>query len=366
MRATLSNYPELDERGHSAPRKFAGLGLLLISALALFGVWFFPTPYVIEQPGPTYNVLGSDDKQPIISIQGAQTFETTGHLDLLTVQVVGNREQSPDWIDIFIAWMDPSRSVLLTDQVFPANQTTEESNAESTAMMEQSQQEAIAVALTKLGYEVPVELYVSEVSKNSPASSKIVASDYVRSVNGVAVDTIEELREKVNLFDGKNPIVLVVERDGKDFSYNLTPVKDETGAYRLGLLVGYKYEFPVKVDLKLADVGGPSGGMMFALGIYDKLTPGSLTGGKYIAGTGTLDGSGRVGPIGGIQQKMYGAADAGAKYFLAPVENCDEVVGHIPAGLSVYKVTNFDDALKTVEKIGMGKDLSALSTCSSN
>ncbi|CAB4622464.1 unannotated protein [freshwater metagenome] len=122
----------------------------------------------------------------------------------------------------------------------------------------------------------------------------------------------------------------------------------------------------MKVELKLADVGGPSGGMMFALGIYDKLTPGSLTGGKYIAGTGTLDGSGRVGPIGGIQQKMYGAADAGAKYFLAPAENCDEVVGHIPAGLSVYKVTNFEDALKTVEKIGMGKNLSTLSTCSSN
>lgn len=357
---------DFDERGYNRPRKSVGLGFLLISAVALFGVWLFPTPYVIEQPGPTYNVLGSDENQPIISIDGAPTFETAGNLDLLTVQVVGNREQTPSWLDIFAAWVDPSKSVLLLDQVFPANQTQEQSEAESTAMMEQSQQEAIAVALDNLGYEVPVELYVSEVSKNSPASGKVVAADFVRTVDGVKVSTIEALRERVNKFDGSTPVKLVVSRAGVEKSFELTPVKDETGAYRLGLLVGYKYEFPVKVDLKLADVGGPSGGMMFALGIYDKLTPGALTGGKYIAGTGTIDGSGLVGPIGGIQQKLYGAADAGAKYFLAPSENCGEVAGQIPAGLTVLRIKTFEDALTAVEKIAKNQDLSALPNCSTN
>lgn len=359
----MSYNSDFDTRANTKPRRSVGLGLLLIAAIALFGVWLFPTPYVIEQPGPTYNVLGSDASQPIISIQGAPIFATTGNLDLLTVQVVGNRDQTPSWLDIFTAWVDPAKSVVLLDQVFPANQTVEQSEAESSAMMEQSQQEAIAVALNKLGYKVPVELYVSEVSKNSPASGKVVAADFVRTVDGVKVSTIEALRKQVNLFDGVNPVKLVVERNGTKQSFEITPVKDDSGAYRLGLMVGYKYDFPVKVDLKLADVGGPSGGMMFALGIYDKLTPGALTGGKYVAGTGTIDGAGLVGPIGGIQQKMFGAANAGAKYFLAPTENCDEVIGHTPAGLTVLSVTTFNDALTAVSKIGNDESLAALPTC---
>ena len=360
----MSYNSEFDERGNSKSRKSAGFGLLLVAAIALLGVWVFPTPYVIEQPGPTYNVLGNDSDKPIISINGAATYKTSGNLDLLTVQVVGNRDRTPGWLEVFQAWQDPSRSVLLVDQVFPANQTTEESQAESSAMMEQSQQEAIAVALRALKYQVPVELYVSEVTKNTPASGKVIAADYIRTVNGNKVDTIEELRAEVNKFDGTTPVTLVVDRAGVKKTFELKPIKDDSGAYRLGLLVGYKYEFPVKVNLQLADVGGPSGGMMFALGIYDKLTPGEITGGNYIAGTGTIDGAGVVGPIGGIQQKMYGAANAGAKFFLAPADNCDEVIGHEPKGLKVFKVSSFKDALTAVETIGKGQGTEALPNCS--
>jgi len=362
----LSSSPDFEYRAYSKPRKSAGFAFLSIAAVALLGVLVFPTPYVIEQPGPAYNVLGKDDGKSIISISDAKTYPTSGNLDLLTVQVVGNREQSPNWIEIFLAWMDPARSVLLIDQVFPANQTTEQSTAESSAMMEQSQQEAIAVALKKLGYKTPVELYVSEVSKQSPSSGQIIAADYVRSVNGVSVSTIEELRAEVNKYDGSTPLNVQIVRAGVEKEFEITPIKDETDAYRIGILVGYKYEFPVTVSLQLADVGGPSGGMMFALGIYDELTPGELTGGNHIAGTGTIDSSGKVGPIGGIRQKLYGAQKAGAKFFLAPDKNCPEVNGNIPSGMQVFKVANFDDALLAVEKIGKNQDLSSLPTCSTN
>jgi PDZ domain-containing protein len=131
----------------------------------------------------------------------------------------------------------------------------------------------------------------------------------------------------------------------------------------MGVTVGYKYEFPINVNLHLADVGGPSGGMMFALGIYDKLTPGALTGARFIAGTGTITSTGNVGPIGGIRQKMYGAQNAGASYFLAPSENCNEVVGNIPSGLKVFKVSTFSEAINIVKTIGEAKDLSSLPTC---
>jgi PDZ domain-containing protein len=359
----LSYNSDFDARANSKPRKSAGLIFLAVAGAALLGVWFFPTPYVIEQPGPAYNVLGTDDGKPIISIKNATTYKTSGNLDLLTVQIAGNRTKTPNWLELLGAWLDPAKSILPIDQVFPANQTQEESTAESTAMMEQSQQEAIAVALRNLGYTVPVQLYVSEVSKNSPSSGQIVAADFVQRVDGISVATIEELRKQVNEFDGKTPLSIELLRDGKIVTFSITPKKDETGAYRIGILVGYKYDFPVQIDLQLADVGGPSGGMMFALGIFDKLTPGSLTGGNYIAGTGTIDGSGAVGPIGGIQQKMFGAQLAGAKYFLAPKDNCIDVVGHIPTGLQVFKVTNFKDALTAVEKIGKGENLSSLPKC---
>lgn len=366
VRVLLNYNSDFDARAKSKPRKSVGFIFLAVAVIAMLGVWYFPTPYVIEQPGPAYNVLGSDEGKPIISIKNAKTYETSGNLDLLTVQIAGNRSQTPNWIEILGAWMDPAKSVIPIDQVFPANQTVEESTAESSAMMEQSQQEAIAVALRNLGYTVPVQLYVSEVSKNSPSSGQIVAADFVQKVDGVSVSTIEELRKQVNKFDGINPLSIELLREGKIVTFSITPKKDETGAYRIGILAGYKYDFPVEIELHLGDVGGPSGGMMFALGIFDKLTQGSLTGGNYIAGTGTIDGSGAVGPIGGIQQKMFGAQLAGAKFFLAPKDNCKDVVGHIPTGLQVFKVNNFKDALTALEKIGKGDNLSSLPKCTTN
>ncbi|MFM6966968.1 MAG: S16 family serine protease, partial [Rhodoluna sp.] len=107
----------------------------------------------------------------------------------------------------------------------------------------------------------------------------------------------------------------------------------------------------------------PSGGMMFAVGIYDLLTPGDLTGGAHIAGTGTIDSTGAIGPIGGIQEKMYGASAAGAKYFLAPASNCNEVVGHVPAGMQLFKISTYDQAVAVVKAIGEKADLSGFATC---
>ena len=119
-----------------------------------------------------------------------------------------------------------------------------------------------------------------------------------------------------------------------------------------------------QVKLSLDNVGGPSGGLMFTLGIIDKTTVGSLTGGKRIAGTGTISAGGVVGPIGGIRQKLISAARAGDQYFLAPKDNCDEVTGHIPSSLRVFSVTNLTDALNALRVIASDGDLSVLPVCS--
>jgi PDZ domain-containing protein len=132
----------------------------------------------------------------------------------------------------------------------------------------------------------------------------------------------------------------------------------------LGIGAGMDYTFPFDVKIQLNNVGGPSAGQMFALGIMDKLTPESLTGGKRIAGTGTIDNTGQIGPIGGIRQKMYAARDTGkASYFLAPASNCDEVTGHIPAGLHVFAVKTLADSLKVLQAVRDGSSTADLPTC---
>jgi len=124
-----------------------------------------------------------------------------------------------------------------------------------------------------------------------------------------------------------------------------------------------KYDFPFEVSIQLDNVGGPSAGQMFALGIMDKLTPDSLNGGKRVAGTGTIDNVGNVGAIGGIRQKMYGARSAGATIFLAPASNCDEVTGHIPAGLQVFAVKTLSDSVKVLDAVRAGSSTADLPTC---
>ncbi len=110
-----------------------------------------------------------------------------------------------------------------------------------------------------------------------------------------------------------------------------------------------------KVTMHVDDIGGPSAGMMYALGLVDMLTPAEESAGTTVAGTGTIDDKGKVGAIGGIDLKMLGARRDGATWFLAPSANCDEVVGHVPEGLRDVKVSTLDDAYRALVAIGEGK-----------
>lgn len=352
------------EKTKSSARSFTGWTLVLIAAAGFTLLDLFQAPYVIERPGPVVNVLGSYEDSEVIKISNAKTYETSGELGLLSVSVVGNPERTPSWVDVFWAWLDPAQAILPVEAVYPNQVSLEELEAESTAMMEESQQDAIAVALLKLGYEVPSNVYISEVTKNRPAAGKLIAGDFITAVDGQEPTSVDDLRRLINLYDGSSELEIEVLRKGKTLTFEITPTKNEDDAWVLGIYVGTTYDFPVDVDLSVADIGGPSGGMMFALGIYDKLTKGALTNGANIAGTGTISVDGKVGPIGGIRQKMYGAVRSGATHFLAPIENCGEVSGHVPEGLTVVAVSTFDEALKAVGYISMRPGLTQLKSCS--
>jgi PDZ domain-containing protein len=254
--------------------------------------------------------------------------------------------------------MDPNQIVLPLDEVYPPNRTTEEVRAESSAMMEVSQQDAIAVALIELGYQVPRNLYVSTVLEGTPASRQLIGGDFVLQANRIPVSTFDELRAQIQLSVGQ-PMEILVVRNGQELVIDITP-EFKGDVYAIGAMIGYTYDFPVEVSLQLGNVGGPSGGLMFALGIIDALTPGSLAGANHVAGTGTISPSGQVGPIGGVGLKMVAARDAGAVLFLAPVGNCNEVIDSVPEGLSVVAVRDLSEAKSAVQSLAMGLALPAL------
>jgi Lon-like protease len=349
----------------------AGAWSLTVALVVLLILTFLPTAYVIQQPGPVYDTLGTTesadgDEVPLISVDGAQTYPTEGTLDLLTVQVVGNRERTPSWLELATAWFDPSRAVLPIDAVFPAGQTTEQRNQQSATDMVDSQKEATAAALTELGYDVTSHLTVYDLVEGSAAEGILQKGDIVRAANGEQVTDAGDLRAIVNAAAGA-PVELTIERDGQEQTVSVTPKEtqaDGETVWLVGVTLLNDYDFPIDVTIQLNNVGGPSAGMMFALGIIDTLTPGSLNGGQKVAGTGTITADGTVGPIGGIRQKMYGAVGAGATWFLAPADNCAEVVGHVPSGLRVFSVAKLEDSLNVLAAIRDGGDLDALPTCS--
>jgi PDZ domain-containing protein len=344
-------------------KRAVGFFTVVTFAAGFLTLALLPTPYLIERAGPTYDVLGEVEGEPVISISGARSYESEGMLEVLTVSIVGKPENTPSWIEIAFAWADESQKVVPVELLYPKDRTTEDVRSESSAMMEVSQQDAIAAALTQLGYQTPRQVYIAEVVANAAASGKLVAADFVLSLNGEAINDLEQLKSIVTSWDESEPLEIVVDRNGREVTELISPVKDAEGNYRLGILVGYKYDFPVDIKLQLGDVGGPSGGMMFALGIIDRLTPGDLTGGIHVAGTGTITQAGEVGPIGGVVQKLYGAKRSGATVFLAPAANCDEIVGNVPSGLRVVKIETLQDALNALEKLSANEQDQSLPSC---
>lgn len=347
---------------------YLGFGLLIAAVVGTVLFATAPSPYVVERPGPVFDTLGEVDGAdgepvPLIEIPDETTYPTSGRLDLLTVYVDGSRDNPLSWLEVAQAWFDPSRTVLPIDVVYPEGQTEDESNEESAIQMENSQEDAVAAALTELDIAYGSVLTVAGVIDDTPADGVLQADDEILTTAGRPVDSVDELRSELAAAGVGVDVELRIRRDGVERTVVVAPIaSEEDGSPVIGVYVSSVYDFPIEVLIQLEDVGGPSAGMMFALGIYDKMTPGELTGGEHIAGTGTIGGGGEVGPIGGIVQKMYGARDAGASWFLAPESNCADVVGRIPAGLEVFSVADLDDAIAAVEAIAAG-DVGALERC---
>jgi Lon-like protease len=356
------------------PRKRSrtvGWVLLAVAVVLTIVASSLPSPYVIELPGPVFNTIGTQQQGKkevdLISIDGQKTYETKGTLDMLTVSVAGTADQRPSWLQVVRALFTKSQAVVPASAIYPPGESTDDVNKQDAADMTASQQSAVAAALVQQGYQVPSKLTVGSVAKGTPAAGVLRKGDVVTAVNGTSLATNADtttLRDLIAANGSGKAATVSYLRGGAQHSASITPSTLD-GSVVLGIGVTESFDFPFTVDFGLQDVGGPSAGMMFALGIIDEITPGYLNGGKNVAGTGTITAGGQVGAIGGIRQKLYGAKDAGATVFLAPASNCDEVVGHVPSGLDVYSVSTLKQAVTDLGVIAKGGDTSSLARCGS-
>ncbi|HEX6522457.1 MAG TPA: PDZ domain-containing protein [Streptosporangiaceae bacterium] len=341
-------------------RRSLTLLIASIGTAAAIGVTVLvPVPYVILGPGPTLNTLGKDSSgQQLISIQGHPTHPTNGNLNMVTVSYAGGPGSNINIFSALEAWLNPDEAVVPEQELFPSGQTQQQVQQQDTAQMASSQQIATAAALTQLHIPYQTQVTIAQTAKGTPAAGALKSGDIVNAVDGQAVTSDSSLTTLIRSHPVGSTLNLTVVRGGNTIQVPVRTVASGAGSGAhpvIGVLVTDQYKFPFNVKISIGDIGGPSAGLMFALGIIDKLTADNLTGGKFIAGTGQIEPSGTVDAIGGIQQKMVGARNAGATVFLAPAANCGDTKGAVPAGLQVVKVSTLNQAVQDLEAIKAGK-----------
>jgi PDZ domain-containing protein len=323
------------------------LAVPMVLAL-LVSAWRHPLPYVTYQPGLTVDVLAQDDGREIIQVQGHRTYRDDGELRMTTVYV--SRPQAKlRLFELMRDWISSEDAVYPYDAIYQPDETVEDSQAEGAVDMVSSQDAAIAVALDELGYDVRPAIEVLYVTEDAPADGKLQVRDIFLEANGVKIRSSDDLVAAISGTEAGQPVRFTVLRDGKRVEVSVVP-EELDGRPQIGIRLGGGFVFPFEVSVNIDPaIGGPSAGLMFSLGIYDTLTPGSLTGGETVAGTGTIDATGKVGPIGGIQQKIAGARAAGAELFLVPPDNCGDAVGAANGDMRLVKAASMHTAVEAIE-----------------
>ena len=321
--------------------------------LVLFGVLgtTVPVPYVAQVPGPVYNTLGGIDGEQIIQVEGRAPNDVTGQLDLTTVGVSRGGLSLGQAI---LGWFDDEVSVVPEESVYPPDRSEEETRQANLDAFLNSEQAAEIVALGHLGY--PVKVVVRGLAEDSPSAGALEEGDAIEAVDGRPTPDTDALDEVLTSIPGGSAVTVSYTRLGEPGTAEIVTKRAEN---RKGSLLGISIleqpSAPFDVDIQVEDVGGPSAGLMLTLGILDLVGDEDLTRGAVIAGTGTIDVDGAVGPIGGIALKMAAAQDNEAELFLVPAANCAEALRVAGPDLPLARVATVDDALQALADLHAGR-----------
>ncbi|MGJ3509197.1 YlbL family protein [Enemella sp. A6] len=339
----------------------------LVSAVLFVGlaaaVALVPVPFVTWNPGRTVNVLAGGEP-PALDVAGARSYPTTGELHLTTVSTtrVDSTLGLPEGV---IAHWLPNRDTMPREVIHPPGQSAEESQAEDKRMMDTSQQNAVVAALRQADLKVTEHPAVGSVNVGGPSDGLLEPGDLIMAVDGRSVATPEDVSAAVHRVTVGATLEMTVLRAGTERAVQITTTASNADpklpAIGIGVQVGYKHAAQITIVID-PRIGGPSAGLVFALGIYDLLTPGALLEGNVVAGTGTISPDGRVGGIGGVHEKIRAAEESGAQLFLLPEANCSDL-GDLSTNVKVAKVATLDDAVKAIRDYAKDGPAAVLPTC---
>ncbi len=326
--------------------------LVTLIPVLVFGVLVsvVTVPYVSLGPGPTFDTLGEIDGKEVVDIEGTEVHPTSGHLNMTTVSQRDNLTLG----QALTLWMSGREQLVPRDLVYPPDKSRDEIDEANNTDFRKSEDSAEYAALLYLKY--PMAVTVETVNEDGPSAGKLQDGDAIDGVNNQPVANLDEFRALIKETKPGDTVTIDYRRKNGDLgvaTITLGKHPDGDQGY-LGIGVLDAPWAPFSVDFNLANVGGPSAGLMFSLAVVDKLTTGDLNDGKFVAGTGTISGDGKVGPIGGITHKMLAAREAGATIFLVPAENCEEAKTAHEDGLELVKVETLDQAVAALKTLSAG------------
>lgn len=324
-------------------RFLSGFTVMIGLGLAFAAGWV-QLPYYSIGPGPAREV------QTLIRLSGEREYPSEGKLIMTTV-----RFHSLSALGMLVAWLDPHQAVVSRETLYPPGETAEQETQRSFSQMDQSKIDATDVVLRRLT-DYPKDhgdgALLEFVYPGCPAEGELFAGDVVESIQGTPVHSAEDASEALDAVPLKEPITFEVRAGGETHETTVARERCVPDVEEPRIGINLIDPFPFDVQISSGDVGGPSAGLMWALGLFDLLTPGDITAGRTIAGTGTIDTRGRVGPIGGSEDKVVAAQRAGATVLLVPADNMQELSDVDTGDMELIPVSTFQDALDALGRLG--------------
>jgi PDZ domain-containing protein len=327
-----------------------------MAPIVAFGVLLalVTVPYVSLGPGPTFDTLGEIDGKEVVDIKGADVHPTTGHLNMTTVSQRDNLTLG----QALTLWVSGREQLVPRDLVYPPDKSKDEIDKSNNQEFKRSEDSAEYAALGYLKY--PPAVTAETVSKDGASAGKLKDGDAIDAVNGTLVTDLEQFQGLMAKTKPGDEVVLDFRR--KNTAPGVTTVKLGSAPDKkqgvLGIGVVEAPWAPFTINFNLANIGGPSAGLVFSLAVIDKLTTGDLSGDRFVAGTGTINSDGKVGSIGGITHKILAAHEAGATVFLVPADNCDEAKSAHQDGIDLVKVNKLGDAVDALKALSAGGEAS--------
>lgn len=297
-------------------------------------------PFHVVSPGPVRDVL------PLIHVRDRQTFPPSGTFLLTAVYV-----QPANVYEMLWAWADPAVDAVPEDLIVPPGRTPEQEEKVARSQMDTSKIDAAYVALSE--YTAYPERHgggalVERVGERTPADGKLFAGDLIVEVDGQKVSEPDDVGAKIRSAGEGDVIDFTVRAAGKTRRVSIAPAR--VRGYRRPIIgVSLVESFPFPVTIESGDIGGPSAGLMWTLGLIDLLVPEDLTGGRRIAGTGELTLTGKVLPIGGVEEKVVAAERAGASVFFAPRADA-RAARSVASRIAVVPVDSYEDAVRYLRR----------------